>query len=238
MLRVRLVPVFGLVGYVIGTHKNRLLEGFLWGFLLGPFGILIIALSQVHYARKCPECRLGIPRKAKRCGHCGAILCPDQPEALSSAHGLDPHSTMLPARQGVKNILRFSCPACSAVLAVPESAAGKKGPCPKLDLCQFGSAESSTFLYDFRRLSIWQGTFGKSREKEGLSEIETPYLSRLSTLATLRKRAQVELSAANDFKFPCHDGPLSSANSCLTRLLRLHRNRTPTLYCRQQIKPT
>ena len=48
--------VFGLVGYVIGTHKNRLLEGFLWGFLLGPFGRTIIALSEVHYARKCPEC--------------------------------------------------------------------------------------------------------------------------------------------------------------------------------------
>ena len=53
---------FGAVGWIIGSHKNRAAEGFLGGALLGPLGILIIALMPVYYARKCPECRLGIPK--------------------------------------------------------------------------------------------------------------------------------------------------------------------------------
>jgi|SRR5579884_1605749 len=36
----------------------------------------------VHYSRKCPECLMGVPRKATRCGHCGSVL-PDGIEGMS-----------------------------------------------------------------------------------------------------------------------------------------------------------
>ena len=62
-------------------------------------------------------------------------------------------------------------------------------PAPSLSstCANLAGAESSTFLDDFRRLPIWQRSFGKGQKKRGCQKSKTPYLSRLSTLATLRK---------------------------------------------------
>jgi hypothetical protein len=71
------VPVWlisGFLGGWIGREKNRTVEGFFVGFLFGPLGMIAMGFMPTYYSRKCPACRLGIPRRATRCCHCGSAL--------------------------------------------------------------------------------------------------------------------------------------------------------------------
>jgi hypothetical protein len=63
-----------LLGNAIGREKNRPIEGFIWGFLFGPLGVMAMGFMPKAYSRKCPGCLLGIPEDATRCCHCGAVL--------------------------------------------------------------------------------------------------------------------------------------------------------------------
>lgn len=68
------LAISGFGGLVVGAAKDRPLEGLLWGILLGPTGLMIIYIRPRYYSRRCPECLGGVPKKARRCRHCGELL--------------------------------------------------------------------------------------------------------------------------------------------------------------------
>jgi DNA-directed RNA polymerase subunit RPC12/RpoP len=102
------------IGSVIGGEKNRRWDGICWGFFFGPLGIIVIALLPVYYDRNCPECCLGIPDEAKRCGHCGIEL----PSGLDIAMG-----KKQPA------MIQFSCPQCHKPFTIHRQHAGTAYSC-------------------------------------------------------------------------------------------------------------
>ena len=64
--------IFSLFGAWIGQRKKRIAEGFLAGLLLGPIGLIWIALQKPK--EKCPECSGVIDKDVKKCKHCGSDL--------------------------------------------------------------------------------------------------------------------------------------------------------------------
>ena len=73
--------IFGFIGRSIGERKGRPEAGFIFGALLGPLGILIIAVGPdvkaeqaALRAKKCPACRGSVPDDARKCMHCGEDL--------------------------------------------------------------------------------------------------------------------------------------------------------------------
>src|SRR5262245_18097192 len=72
-----------IFGAVVGRHyKNRGVEGYFLGLLLGPIGILCAFLLPMQWTRKSPYCLSGIPRAATRCRQCAAELLND-----NNSHG-------------------------------------------------------------------------------------------------------------------------------------------------------
>ena len=65
--------LLGGIGAAIGQKKGRTGAGFLWGFLLGPIGWLVIGLGP-SLLPKCPECGGEIVQGAKKCKNCGSDL--------------------------------------------------------------------------------------------------------------------------------------------------------------------
>ena len=63
-----------VVGYFIGSSKGDPVGGAVWGFVLGPIGWLIVAMSK-DGRKKCPHCGgvLGAGR-VTRCKNCGQAL--------------------------------------------------------------------------------------------------------------------------------------------------------------------
>ena len=73
--------ICGFIGRAIGEGKGRPEAGFIFGALLGPIGILIIAVGPdiraeqaALRARKCPACKGSVPEDARKCMHCGEDL--------------------------------------------------------------------------------------------------------------------------------------------------------------------
>lgn len=70
--------VFGVIGAMVAGTKGNAGMGFLCGFLLGPFGILIAMLIPADAggpAARCPYCRADLPEgKVARCRKCGGML--------------------------------------------------------------------------------------------------------------------------------------------------------------------
>lgn len=61
--------LFGIIAGLIGHKKDRGFLGFVLGFMLGPFGILIILLIRGS-RRNCPYCKELIQHTATVCPHC------------------------------------------------------------------------------------------------------------------------------------------------------------------------
>ncbi len=96
------LSIAALIGYFIGQTKGKPLRGAIVGFLLGPVGWLLIAISPndnptcpyckgtiVSGARKCKNCGTRIPRcseckkqlgvkRRQECKHCGEALTGDE----------------------------------------------------------------------------------------------------------------------------------------------------------------
>lgn len=70
--------IFGIIGALAASTKGNASAGFLFGFLLGPLGIVIAMLipaSAQAAAFRCPYCRGALPDgKVTRCSHCGGML--------------------------------------------------------------------------------------------------------------------------------------------------------------------
>ena len=77
----------GIAAAIIGARKGEGLGGFILGVLLGPIGILIVAVSRGN-RRECPACRELIHAAARICPHCrteiGASSDKDRRSAPSS----------------------------------------------------------------------------------------------------------------------------------------------------------
>jgi ribosomal protein L40E len=63
----------GLVGAVIGNTKNRFVAGFMFGFLLGPAGWLLVAFGAGENP-VCPYCKGQVFPGAVKCKNCGSDL--------------------------------------------------------------------------------------------------------------------------------------------------------------------
>jgi hypothetical protein len=64
----------GIIGIPLGMLRGRSpLNGFLWGFLLGPIGWLVVLLIGDSRPR-CPECRGVAMKGARKCMNCGSLL--------------------------------------------------------------------------------------------------------------------------------------------------------------------
>lgn len=66
-----------LIGRMIGQAKNKPVRAAVAGFLFGPVGWLLIALSPDEHP-ECPYCRGNIVARAQKCKNCGSHIprCP------------------------------------------------------------------------------------------------------------------------------------------------------------------
>lgn len=73
MIEIVIGLVFsGVIGLVLGLLRGRApSSGFLWGFLLGPIGWVVVL---VVGGKRCPECRGSVHRNARKCSNCGSNL--------------------------------------------------------------------------------------------------------------------------------------------------------------------
>jgi len=60
-------PIWMFAGAVIGQSRAQPIAGALWGFFLGPIGIMIVLLTG---GRVCPSCRSTIHPHATVCPRC------------------------------------------------------------------------------------------------------------------------------------------------------------------------
>lgn len=75
-----------LTGAMVGRMKNRVGFGIVISLLLGPLGVLIVALMDpVQNGRACPFCCGSVPLAASKCCHCGS----DLPERIPSVRDRD-----------------------------------------------------------------------------------------------------------------------------------------------------
>lgn len=76
------IIIGGVVGGLIGSTRNNVGSGILWGALLGPIGwIIVLCLDN---RPQCPECKGPVNEGASRCPHCGYSPRPKIAELVSS----------------------------------------------------------------------------------------------------------------------------------------------------------
>ncbi len=63
--------VFGLLGLALGSGKGNSLAGLFWGALLGPIGLVIVALLSPN------EQALIQSGQKRKCVRCGELIQPD-----------------------------------------------------------------------------------------------------------------------------------------------------------------
>jgi hypothetical protein len=74
--------ISAVIGGMIGSVRNQITSGVVWGLLLGPLGWLItFLLPDQRY--KCPECHGPIEEGVRRCRHCGVDLIAVKEKELS-----------------------------------------------------------------------------------------------------------------------------------------------------------
>ena len=67
-----------VVSTIVGQQRGRATLGFLMGFLLGPIGLLVVAMA-TDARRKCQACKGPVPNDASVCMHCGRELVAPAP---------------------------------------------------------------------------------------------------------------------------------------------------------------
>jgi hypothetical protein len=80
--------LFGMVAAIIANSKGRSGCGwFLLGMLLGPFSLVVVALSSKKVGQEvpspkthlvCPDCAELVKKEARICKHCGCRLAPQE----------------------------------------------------------------------------------------------------------------------------------------------------------------
>lgn len=115
--------LFGFIAGIIGSRKGAGCASFLWGFLLGPFGILI-AIFRKGDTVTCPYCKENIRKDALVCKHCGqSLIASKEPSrvrtAIKQKAETQVRSSPPPIDKGV------SCPHCSQSIPISIIKAGK-----------------------------------------------------------------------------------------------------------------
>ena len=113
--------IFGFIGRSIGERKGRPEAGFIFGALLGPLGILIIAVGPdvkaeqaALRAKKCPACKGSVPDDARKCMHCGEDLTVQ----LAPAPVPVPKPPKPPTPKELADGSHIPCPLCGQRLRV------------------------------------------------------------------------------------------------------------------------
>lgn len=95
--------ISALIGALIGKYKGQAGGGAALGFLLGPIGWLITALSS-DARQKCIECGGVVAEGARKCMHCGSTI---------------------------ERMVDVRCPKCGERGEITESRVGGQISCPK-----------------------------------------------------------------------------------------------------------
>lgn len=98
----------GVAAAMIGSQKGMGGQGFLLGFLLGPFGILFALLSTGN-RKTCPQCRELIHKDAEVCPRCKAELIPAAPPVSVLPH--EGHPAMV-SQIRIEDMTK-KCPNCA-----------------------------------------------------------------------------------------------------------------------------
>ena len=107
--------VCGIIGCAVGALKNAATGGFWLGFLLGPIGILIVAIA-IDNREKCHRCHGRLDGKPNVCPHCRTEISGTLTRApLIEDDGL----------------IRFWCSNCGKSLIANREMAGRPLACPK-----------------------------------------------------------------------------------------------------------
>jgi hypothetical protein len=77
------VFIGGAIGGIIGSSRNNVVGGIIFGALLGPIGWILTLFLDNRI--KCPDCKLPVPDGAQRCGHCGHEFFQRSPEKRSES---------------------------------------------------------------------------------------------------------------------------------------------------------
>jgi len=140
--------ISGLIGFAIGSSKDRSAEGFWLGALLGPIGWLIAALLPEKLRRRCQYCLKGVPEGATKCCHCGSTLTGTTQQQLADLQAEKQALVANKAAQAVpkaeqppvivripweqlEKYVRCQCQVCSVNIEFPLRGEGQTVTCPK-----------------------------------------------------------------------------------------------------------
>ena len=79
--------VMFIIAIIIGSQKGHTFVGAVFGFLLGPLGVLLLLAIPASNRKPCPLCRELIYKDAIRCPRCTSDL--SAPPAVTR-HGREP----------------------------------------------------------------------------------------------------------------------------------------------------
>jgi hypothetical protein len=82
-----LAAISTAAGLALGAEKRRGMEGFFYGLLFGPLGLILVAALEPAFPINCPYCRMGVPAGASRCWRCCADLPPVEVAPLAVRGG-------------------------------------------------------------------------------------------------------------------------------------------------------
>jgi len=100
--------ICAVIGGLIGSTRNNVASGVIWGALLGPIGWLLVLF--LDNRAKCPECRGPLPEDAKRCQHCGADF------GAKNASPQSPPPALPQTKPAAAESQKKKCPFCAELI--------------------------------------------------------------------------------------------------------------------------